>query len=448
MAEAVNTIYYKRAVITSLDGSQTVDLSKAIQRFNYFENILEHSITATIEIKSSYSYVNQLPIRGGERVDIELLTSFGKSSGPDAGFNLTGDTPLFVYKVSDRKIIRMVEECTLHLTSLENFSNDSTRCLRKYQKLQISSHVEDILKNTLQTKKDINIEPTANSYSFIGNSKKPFYTISWLGSKSISQVTEVSGVSGKDKYGKNKGTAGFLFYENKKGFHFRSIDSLVSNAQLQNRSSDIEPKISYNFSGKIIEEAKLYNSLKIIDVNFPKNIDLRKALAIGMYSNDFYYYDTRKNEVSLYNYNLKEEIQSSTKLGNEESLTVNSEFANIPTRTMFRTSDHGTLDPSGSLTESQSDSGGDAMLAKSSSRINLLFTQSLNILVPLNVELTIGDFIYCEFPKFEGGGAMEVDDQSSGNYVIRKLCHHFEAGASTSSLTLMRDSYGLYGPNQ
>ena len=448
MAEAVNTIYYRRAVITSLDGKQTVDLSKAIEKFDYFEDVLKQSITARIKINSSYSYVNQLPIRGGERVDLDILTSFGDGSGPDAGFKLTGDTPLFVYKVSDRKIVRMVEECVIHLTSIEHFSNDSTRCVKKYQKQQISQHVEDILKNTLQTKKDINVEPTANSYSFIGNTKKPFYTITWLGSKSVSQVTEVSGVSGEGKEGLNKGTAGFLFYENKKGFHFRSIDSLVSNAQLQNQSSDIEPKISYNFSGKIIEEAKLYNSLKIIDVNFPKNIDLRKALAIGMYSNDFYYYDTRKNEVSLYNYNLKEEIQSSTKLGNEESLTVNSEFANIPTRTMFRTSDHGTLDPSGSLTESQSDSGGDAMLAKSSSRINLLFTQSLNILVPLNVELTIGDFIYCEFPKFEGGGAMEVDDQSSGNYVIRKLCHHFEAGASTSSLTLMRDSYGLYGPNQ
>jgi hypothetical protein len=182
--------------------------------------------------------------------------------------------------------------------------------------------------------------------------------------------------------------------------------------------------------------------------NFEKNIDLRGALRVGMYCNQFYYYNTRNNELSLYNYKLKDEIKNATKLGNEESITVNSDFASVPTRTMFRTSDHGTLNPSGALTESQSDSGGDAILAKSVSRINLLFTQALNILVPLNIKLKVGDFIYCEFPLIEGGQSSDVDDQMSGNYVIRELHHHFSPNQNTTSLKLMRDSYGLYGQNQ
>ena len=167
-----------------------------------------------------------------------------------------------------------------------------------------------------------------------------------------------------------------------------------------------------------------------------------------MYCNQFYSYDTRKNILSLYNYKLRDEIKGSPKLGNEETLVMKSEFTDIPTRTMFRTSDHGTLDSSGSLTESQSDSGGDAMLAKSASRMNLLFTQALNILVPLNIELAVGDLIYCEFPRLEGEDKSEVDENMSGNYVIREVRHHFAAGQCTSSLKLMRDSYGLYGPNQ
>ena len=179
-----------------------------------------------------------------------------------------------------------------------------------------------------------------------------------------------------------------------------------------------------------------------------KNIDLRGALKVGMYCNQFYYYNTQSNELSLYNYKLKEEIKNATKLGTEESITVNSQFADVPTRSMFRTSDHGTLNPSGSLTESQSDSGGDAILAKSVSRINLLFTQALNILVPLNINLKAGDFIYCEFPKIEAGQSTDVDDQMSGNYVIREVHHQFIPNKNTSSLLLMRDSYGLYGQNQ
>ena len=318
------------------------------------------------------------------------------------------------------------------------FSNQSTRCQKKYNFSGIGEHVEDILKNTLQTKKDFKIEPTANSYTFIGNSKKPFYTLTWLGSKSISQVAEKSGVSGEGKYAENKGTAGFLFYENYDGYHFRSIDSLVANTQVQDGKSDLEPKFEYSFKGKVIEASNIKNNITIIDYSLRKNIDLRGALRVGMYCNQFYYYNTQSNEVSLYNYKLKEEIKNATKLGNEESITVNSEFADVPTRTMFRTSDHGTLNPSGALTESQSDSGGDAILAKSVSRINLLFTQALNILVPLNVRLKVGDLIYCEFPKIEAGQSTEVDDQMSGNYVIREVHHHFVANQNTSSLTYER----------
>ena len=439
-ADAVSTILYRRASIISLKG-ESFDLSENIIEFDYYEDILKQAVTAKIKVMSSFSYVNQLPIRGGEKVEMIIETAFGETV-------FEGDNALYVYKVSDINTERMVEECIIHLTSLEHFSNQSTRCMKKYNFQGIGEHVEDILKNTLGTKKNIKVEPTANSYTFIGNSKKPFYTLTWLGSKSISQVTDKSGVSGEGKEGLNKGTAGFLCYENYDGYHFRSIDSLVANTQVQDGKSDLEPKFSYTYTGKVIEAAKLKNNVTIMRYNFEKNIDLRGALRVGMYCNQFYYYNTRNNELSLYNYKLKDEIKNATKLGNEESITVNSDFASVPTRTMFRTSDHGTLNPSGALTESQSDSGGDAILAKSVSRINLLFTQALNILVPLNIKLKVGDFIYCEFPLIEGGQSSDVDDQMSGNYVIRELHHHFSPNQNTTSLKLMRDSYGLYGQNQ
>jgi len=441
-ADAITTLVYRQASITSLDG-RSFDLTGKITEFNYYEDILKQSVTADMEITSSFSYVNQLPIRGGEKVIISLETAFGVV---EFGTEGSPDNALYVYKVSGHNTERMIEECKIHLTTLERFSNESTRCMKKYNFQGIDVHVKDILENTLKTKKDIKVEPTANSYTFIGNSKKPFYTLTWLGSKSISQVAEKSGVSGEGKEGLNKGTAGFLFYENYSGYHFRSIDSLVANTQVQDNKSDIEPKFKYFYTGKIIENANLKNNVTIMRYNSIKNIDLRNALKIGMYCNQFYYYNTQSNELSLYNYKLKDEIKNATKLGSEESITVNSEFAGTPTRSMFRTSDHGTLNPDGSLTESQSDSGGDAILAKSVSRINLLFTQGLNILVPLNVKLKVGDLIYCEFPKIEGGQSTDIDEQMSGNYVIREVHHQFLPNKNKSSLLLMRDSYGLFAP--
>jgi len=87
----------------------------------------------------------------------------------------------------------------------------------------------------------------------------------------------------------------------------------------------------------------------------------------------------------------------------------------------------------------------DADMAKSFARYNLLFTQALNILVPLNVNLKVGDVIYCEFKAIEGGEANFADPEMSGNYLIRELRHSFVPNQNTTSLKLMRDSYGLYG---
>ena len=168
-ADAVSTILYRRASIISLKG-RSFDISENIIEFDYYEDILQQSVSATMKIVSSFSYVNQLPIRGGEKVELNIVTSFG-----DTIFE--GDNALYVYKVSDINTSRMVEECTIHLTSLEHFSNQSTRCMKKYNFQGIDQHVEDILKNTLGTKKDIKVEPTANSYTFIGNIKKPLTTL-------------------------------------------------------------------------------------------------------------------------------------------------------------------------------------------------------------------------------------------------------------------------------
>ena len=91
-----------------------------------------------------------------------------------------------------------------------------------------------------------------------------------------------------------------------------------------------------------------------------------------------------------------------------------------------------------------------ADLAKSFSRYNLLFTQSLNISIPCNIKLKVGDIIYCEFQRVERANSGEVDHEQSGNYLIAGLHHQFAPGGSKmiTYLKLVRDSYGLYGPNQ
>ena len=151
----------------------------------------------------------------------------------------------------------------------------------------------------------------------------------------------------------------------------------------------------------------------------------------------------KTNQLSGFQYKLEEQL--GPKLGTEDKIAVHPALKDSISRVMFRISDHGVLDAGGGDKES----GRAAIdMAKSYSRYNLLFSQALNILVPCNTKLCVGDVIHCEFPKTEGGETSEPDDEVSGNYVIREVRHHFSANQNTSSLKLMRDSYGLYGPDE
>ena len=179
-----------------------------------------------------------------------------------------------------------------------------------------------------------------------------------------------------------------------------------------------------------------------------RNIDVKKAFAVGLYKNISYIYSTKDHQVSYYNYNFKDELGDSH-LGQDDIHDPSSmfnEITNRPTRIVARTTDHGVLDKDnkdGATKESGRDT---ADMAKSFSRYNLLFTQALNILVPCNLDLKVGNVIKCEFPRVQEGQSREIDLSLSGYYIIKEVRHHIEVGEVTTSLKLIRDSYGFKIP--
>ena len=110
--------------------------------------------------------------------------------------------PFYVKKIENYASDGIKETFTMQLISREGLTNETTRCERKYQKLTIDQHVTSILKDVLRTNnyETKNIEKTSNTYSFIGNQKKPFYILSWLLPKGI-PVAGKSGANGAKSNG-------------------------------------------------------------------------------------------------------------------------------------------------------------------------------------------------------------------------------------------------------
>ena len=152
-----------------------------------------------------------------------------------------------------------------------------------------------------------------------------------------------------------------------------------------------------------------------------------------------YTMNLQNREITFYNYDLKEELTE--KLGGESEIDVPVEGT---TRFLLKTSDHGFMGiGKNGLEETGKDRTDDA---KSYARYNLLFTQALFIQVPCNTKLKAGDIIKCDFPRLREGRADEVDQSSSGKYLIKELCHHFMIGKNITSMKLIRDSYGFSEP--
>ena len=56
----------------------------------------------------------------------------------------------------------------------------------------------------------------------------------------------------KDNPAEAKGTAGFIFYQNSAGFHYRSVDSLASKTRVQESKLTDEENYEYS-AGEVIK---------------------------------------------------------------------------------------------------------------------------------------------------------------------------------------------------
>ena len=458
MALAISALKYNYVTIQHPDQKKkSVELSSHLVQTEYFENLLSPVITMKMRIRSEFNLVSNLPIRGGEMIAFSAevggtTLQFGEID--DKGNITPGTGELYVYKLSDLSTPSQAQDFILNITSLEYFKNETSRCQFKFKPQTIDQHIKQILgPHVMNVNPDKvlerNIEKAENTYTFIGNNRKPFYTISWLCPKAIGGGTGQSaagiGTTSGSNNAQGTGTAGFLFYENREGFNFKSVESLVRSTRLDN--SEKKPVYSYEYRGKGAtgNPNNPDENTNIIFYYLNKSTDIRKALAVGQYHSRTIFYDSLAQKFDQIEYKLEKQIGEESTLGGDDEnddkkLPVPKGLDNNLSRMYSIVSDHGALGVGALGLEA---SGRDPVdHAKAISRYNALFSQSLNIQVPCNTNLKVGDIINLTFPEILMGESRDPDSSLSGNYLISRLNHHIQPNANYTSLNLIRDAYG------
>lgn len=437
---------YEQLILESSDRSRTIDISTGAISIDYYEDIFSPTITAKVKIVNTgntivaeggtgrQSIYNGLPLRGGERVVMKIAGN--STTNPGLDFSKRVEDYLYVSSITDVISETNQESFTLHLTSREAITNETVRVGKKFKPgSKISDSVEDILKNYLKTNKIGNID-SSKPYGFIGNMRKPFTVLVWLASKAI---PEKSGSA----------TAGFLFYQTQDGFQFRSIDDLIDQQPREDVNGN-RVVYTYNQVNQAYDEDnnKVNNDFNILNYHVEKNQNLIEKLKLGTFASQRIFFNPQTGaitnpEQTLFKFERYSDKTSN--LGSDIKLPPLSEgsektLGDVPTRIITGILDIGTLN-----SDISTDVNADPTEYQSQSlmRYNILFTQTLNVIVSSNTNLRAGDVIECRFPKITQSDAKEYDTETSGLYMIKELCHHFDANNSYTSMKLVRDTFGI-----
>ena len=420
---------YEDFTLRSADGSNTVDLKGKTVMFEYFENIFSPVITAKALVQSTgdaiegpegklQSIYNGLPLRGGEQLSFKIAGN--SETNPGLDFSDEPEKYLHVESITNVVSETSKETFVLNLCSRENITNETSRVGRKFSSSPVSDSVEKILKEYLKTNKNLKIDKTQNKYGFIGNMRKPFTIITWLASKSVSAKSK----------NEDNSTAGFVFFETKDGFNYRSVDDLVSE-----KPSEYE----YFFS-EVVKSVKTNNDFNILQYSTDRNQDLIGSLRKGAFCSHRMFMNPMTFEYTPYDKGLftyNDYAGKFTALG--EKPQIPEELKSSPSRNITAVLDMGTLEV-GVSTALNADPG--KVQSQTMMRYNLINTQVVTMLIPSNTNLKAGDVIKVEVPKVDREKRSDIDQQQSGLYMIKALCHHFDTQNSYTSLELIRDTFG------
>ena len=163
---------------------------------------------------------------------------------------------------------------------------------------------------------------------------------------------------------------------------------------------------------------------------------------MGMYANKTVYVDIANQTKQVIDFKITD-----LKLPRPPKLLDGIE--DYPSRLMFRISDYGVSQKGSKKKDIQKENELAVYQNKSYIRNNLLFSQSLNISVPLNPDLRAGQMLELYFPLKKGDKNIKPvssygtnkDNDLSGLYLISELRHMIGGDKSETQLKLIRDVF-------
>ena len=329
-----------------------------------------------------------------------------------------------IYDIQDRTTKDGKSKANLLICTYDLINNAATKLSRRFGKgggKKISDIVQtEILDEILHTTYDINIEKTENKFSFISPYWSPYTIIKWLCAKGIPEK----------KKGTKAASAGYCFFQNKRGYNFLSYDYFSRQDPIKKLVVGHQPKEG--------EEEDDKGIIPIDKLDITANFDVLKGLNVGSFNSMVMTLDVKDMNYVEHPFNITKYYQD-VPLMNESFTSPeyykNFDRDNAHTRIMSKIMDT-ALFTEGTMTK-----GMTKQLSQASLREKLFYNKAAEVEYIGTNELTVGDVV--EVLTFKGKDKV-LDYENSGKYVIGRVEKQFLSSGDMMStkLTLYTDSPG------
>jgi len=440
MAAYLQNIQFKKFTIRSACGSGiTAEMGqdiKGILAFDITESIFSPTFNVSAKLIATEGIFSDLKLHGTERATIELVHSSLDES------LIFEDLIITNMRLDDTTSTGSIFTIVLHSEDL--IKNEKSRLSKRYDNtINSSVHVTSILENNITTKYDLDdgdIETTANTDGFYGNYWTPYRAIYWLARRAL------SGSMSKDGGGTHR--AGFLFWQTKTGYRFKSIDTIMSKGVTERYSGDTggKEKLVY-IQNEVIDPETISENYSIFHPTFEKDNDVVSQMRTSRFGEDRVYvnlhslYTTKRGDDMLSETNVSDSQDS---LGDEDDLCMEFDIRNVPSRPTVMVVADGTMRKDGSIDNTgNGEFNPHKVVSQSRMRYQSLLSKSLKITTPMNLQIESGDVIEVNIIKSSSG----TDDYVSGQYIVKDLRHTYSLidGGTVECLTVMRLTRDWHG---
>ena len=326
---------------------------------------------------------------------------------------------MVVYDIKDRVVVDgNKSQATLYCVSPDAVKNGATKISRRFGKgggKFTHDIVTELITDELQSDKTVDADISSTQISFVSPYWDPYTIISWLAWRSILES------------GSGKQSAGFLFYEDRNGYHFKSMDGLV----LQDTDRIINVNLDSDDDTEIDVQGFTQSGTS----------DIFRGLNLGSYASTTFTLDMKDfkyEEVPFYVtdfYAEMKKLNPTSELPEFYRRFGSIETGGSPTRVMSKVLDT-AMYTEGTYTQDLT-----RQLSQSMIRNQFFFNQSASFEYEGKQDLYIGQVVRVNKYSARSG---ELDAEASGRYIVGKIYRQFltERDAMSTRVTLYRDSLG------